>query len=88
MANKLASWKEKLLSNAGKEILIKVVAQAVPAYTMSCFKFPNTLWWIDKNGETVLVGTKEARKEVSMDELGEDVSYKRRRNGIQGFEEF
>jgi len=41
--NKLTRWKEKLLSNAGNEVLIKAVAQAVPSYTMSCFKFPNTL---------------------------------------------
>ena len=36
-------WKEKLLSNARKEVLIKAVAQAMPSYTMSCFKHPNTL---------------------------------------------
>ena len=64
MANKLAGWKEKLLSNAGKEILIKAVAQKVPAYTMSCFKLPNTLCdeLTGMVGETVLVGTKEVRK--------------------------
>ena len=35
-------WKEKLLSKADEEILIKVVAQAVPNYTMNCFKFPDS----------------------------------------------
>ena len=32
-----------MLSKAGKEILIKVVAQAIPTYTLSCFKIPDTL---------------------------------------------
>ena len=36
-------WKEKLLSNTGKEVLIKAVTQAVLSYTMSCFKLPNAL---------------------------------------------
>ena len=32
-----------MLSQSGKEILIKEVAQAIPTYTMSVFKLPNTL---------------------------------------------
>ena len=42
VGKKLAGWKEKMLSKAGKEILIKAVTQAIPTYTMSCFKIPNS----------------------------------------------
>ena len=37
MGRKIAGWKGKLLSNAGREILIKAVAQAIPTYTMGMF---------------------------------------------------
>ena len=37
---KLQGWEVKLLSQVGREILIKVVAQALPTYMMSCFKLP------------------------------------------------
>ena len=60
--NKLSGWKEKLLSKAGKEVLIKVVAQAIRTYTMSVYKFLDALcddmigmvhrfWWGQKNGQ-------------------------------------
>lgn len=53
--------KEQLLTSARKEILIKVVATAVPAYSMAVFKFPKKVcaeidailarfWW-GQNGE-------------------------------------
>ncbi|KAL3506874.1 hypothetical protein ACH5RR_032256 [Cinchona calisaya] len=38
MEKKLQGWKGKLLSQAGKDVLIKSVAMAFPAYTMSVFR--------------------------------------------------
>lgn len=66
MGRKFAGWKGKLLSNAGREILIKAVAQATLTYMMSCFLLPELLcndlnslarnfWW----------GLKENEREVA-----------------------
>jgi len=59
---RIQGWKEKLLSWAGKEILIKAVAQAIPSYAMSCFDLTKTLsdaistmiyrfWWAQQDNE-------------------------------------
>lgn len=40
---KISSWKGKTLSIAGKEILIKSVAQAIPSYCMSMYLIPLSL---------------------------------------------
>nr|XP_017192028.1 uncharacterized protein LOC108174926 [Malus domestica] len=62
LLGKIQGWKRTTLSQAGHEILIKAVAQAIPAYPMNLFKFPSTLcneldaliskfWWGQKEGE-------------------------------------
>lgn len=54
--NKMKGWKEKSLSQAGKEIMIKAMLEAIPTYIMSCFKLTKafckeiqaivrTFWW-------------------------------------------
>ena len=62
VGRKLSGWKEKMLSMGDKEILIKVVVQAVPTYTMSYFLLPKGLcddlesmmhnfWWGQRHQE-------------------------------------
>ena len=40
---RLSSWKSKLLSRAGKSILMKTIVQALPTYSMSVFLIPSSV---------------------------------------------
>ena len=43
ITKKVMGWKEKTISKAGRETLIKSVAQAIPTYSMSIFKIPRSV---------------------------------------------
>ena len=49
-------WESKLLSQEGREVLIKAIIQAIPTFSMGCFKIPlglcheieamiKKIWW-------------------------------------------
>jgi hypothetical protein len=40
---RITGWKEKMLSKAGKEVIIKACAQAIPKFTMVCFDITKSL---------------------------------------------
>ena len=57
LPKKLLGWKEKFISKAGREVLIKTIVQTIPTYSMSIFKIPTALcniinsslakyWWV------------------------------------------
>lgn len=53
LKQRLGGWNKKLLSRSTKEVLLKSVAKAIPAYTMSiyflrvtfCERMMNKYWW-------------------------------------------
>ena len=58
---KIQGWKQCTLSQAGKEVMIKAVIQAIPTHPMNIFKFPTSLcskfdslianfWWGKQGG--------------------------------------
>ncbi|XP_031091035.1 uncharacterized protein LOC115996030 [Ipomoea triloba] len=61
---RMGSWNKKLLSQAGKEVLLKTIAQAMPTFSMSVFLLPesvclsiertmNRFWWGSGNDKRI-----------------------------------
>lgn len=81
VCRKLQGWKEKLLSQGGKEVLIKAVALSIPTYIMSCFilfhnicedlrKMMALFWWGQKKEEQEIYSVSWQNMCKSKDEGG------------------
>ncbi|XP_043809044.1 uncharacterized protein LOC122722412 [Manihot esculenta] len=87
---RLNSWKHRALSQAGKEVLLKTVLQALPNYVMSLFLLPRTLcdelqrmmtryWWsmgADQNRGIHWLGWHRMAKHKSDGGLGFKILHK------------
>ena len=62
ITKRVIGWKEKFVSKAGREVLTKMVAQAILTYSMSLFKLPKSIcdiinsllakyWWRQSQDE-------------------------------------
>lgn len=43
ISNRIGTWSKKFITKAGREILLKTVAQSMPTYAMSTFLLPKTM---------------------------------------------
>lgn len=81
---RIQGWKEKFLSWAGKEILIKAVVQAIPTFAMGCFDLTKTL--CDQIGKMVARfwwNAQEGKQKIHW--LSKDVLQKQKKEGGLGF---
>ncbi|XP_074296243.1 uncharacterized protein LOC141624234 [Silene latifolia] len=80
---RLQGWRGKILSRAGREILIKAVANSIPTYVMSIFQLPaafcdelrglvSRFWWGSEDGRRKIswVAWKRLCKPKSMGGMG------------------
>lgn len=80
---KIQSWKGKLFSVRGREVLLKSVVQAIPCYTMNCFRIPKKIvceinrmmsrfWWsrVEEDTRIHWVGWKDLCKPKCFGGLG------------------
>ncbi|KAI4325675.1 hypothetical protein MLD38_031054 [Melastoma candidum] len=63
---KLAGWQTKFLSKVARVVVIKSVAEAIPAYLMSCLKWPRKALELDRINRNFLRGSTEENKKLHL----------------------
>ncbi|XP_019166667.1 PREDICTED: uncharacterized protein LOC109162418 [Ipomoea nil] len=58
---RITSWNKKFLTQAGKEILLKSVAQSMPTFSMSVFLIPDSAWRLLTSPDTLVAKVYKAR---------------------------
>jgi hypothetical protein len=87
VCKKLKGWKEKFMSQGGKEVLIKVVAQAIPNYIMSYYKLlEGACHEIESLLAKFWSGSKEGQRKVHR--ISWDRLFMSKRSGGMGFRGF
>lgn len=78
------NWKNSYLSQAGKEVLLKAVIQAMPTYSMSVFQLPRRIckeiettmarfWWGHKQNDRKYIGKNGRILAILRPQLGWDL---------------
>ena len=83
---RVQGWKERFLSWAGKELLLKVVAQVIPTFTMSCFLLPKK-WCEEANLIMAKFRWGQTKLEKKIDWLKWDKLFKAKEVGGIGFKD-
>ncbi|KAF7826245.1 reverse transcriptase [Senna tora] len=85
--SRIKGWKQGLLTQSGREVLIKSVASAVPIYPMACFKFPKVVC-DDLNRELAKFWWGQKKEEGRIHWMAWDKLTKSKKDGGMGFRDF
>lgn len=84
--HKMKDWKDRALSQAGKEVIIKAVIQAIPTYSMNCFLLPiTTCQEIEKTTARFFWGASSENRKIHW--TAWDILMKTKATGGIGFRE-